>query len=225
MKKENVTPLVPLENREREALGGNIKVTRDDWLSLAVDVLTSDGIEQVKVSVLGEKLGVSRSSFYWYFNSRQDLLDALLNHWKATNTAAMVAQAEMPAETITQAVCNVFRCVVNAKLFDNRLDFAIREWARRSGSVRRILDQSDETRLDALTAMFTRFDYAELEAKTRARILYYMQIGYNAAELHEPLRDRLNLVPTYLLGFTGQHALQNEIDDFIAYAMSAQGAE
>jgi AcrR family transcriptional regulator len=38
---------------------------------------------------LGARLGVSRSSFYWYFESRQDLLDALLDAWEVRNTAQL----------------------------------------------------------------------------------------------------------------------------------------
>ncbi len=204
---------------------GNIKVTREDWLNVAMDVLISDGVERVKVLALGERLGVSRSSFYWYFESRQHLLEELLERWRKTNTAAMVAQAEAPAETITAAVCNVFRCVVDPALFNTALDFAVRDWARRSGAVRRVLDQSDQDRLRALTDMFRRHGYEDLEAHTRARILYYMQIGYNESDLREPMEERLRLVPMYLLGFTGKEASTREVEDFKQYTKSIQEGE
>lgn len=200
---------------------GNVKVTRQDWLNVAMDVLVSDGVEQVKVLDLGSRLGVSRSSFYWYFKSRQALLDALLQHWQETNTAAIVAKAEEPAETITEAVCHFFHCVIDERIFNNPLDFAVRDWARRSGKVRRILDQSDETRVGALAAMFLRFDYPPNEAKIRARVLYFMQLGYDLAELNEPTSDRLRQVPMYLYCFTGQTPRPSEIADLEAYSVSA----
>ncbi len=196
----------------------NMRVTREDWLNLALDTLISDGVEQVKILALREKLGVSRSSFYWYFKSRQELLDALLQHWQDTNTASLVEQAIAPAETITAAVCNIFKTTVNPALFDSSLDFAIRDWARRSGKVRHILDQSDDTRLSALAAMFERFGYDVLDARTRARVLYYMQIGYEEADLSEPMGQRMLLVPYYLRVFTGREAMQSEIDEFKAYS-------
>jgi trimethylamine--corrinoid protein Co-methyltransferase len=167
---------------------------------------------------LAERLGVSRSSFYWYFKSRQDLLDALLKRWQETNTAGLVAMAEAPAGTVTAAVCNVHRCVVNAQLFDTALDFAVRDWARRSGKVRRMLDQSDTRRLAALRAMFERFGYPGAEAETRARVLYYMQIGYDLAQLNEPVEDRLERVAHYLYVFTGVQPRPDEIAEFSAYA-------
>ena len=218
MTSQHVMPVLHRDDPDKDPLIGNIKVTREDWINVATDILVSEGVDAVKVKPLGERLGVSRSSFYWYFKSRQELLDTLLESWQSVNTAAMVRMAQAPAPTITAAVCNVFRCAVDPNLFDTRLDLTVRDWARRSGAVRRVLDQSDQTRLDALAEMFERFDYAPIEAETRARILYFMQIGYNAAELSEPLEERLRRLPTYLLGFTGREAQPDEIEDFNAYA-------
>ncbi len=198
---------------ETAVLQGNTKATRDDWLRVALDTLISDGVEHVKVLTLGERLGVSRSSFYWYFKSKQDLLDHLLAHWKATNTAAIVQFAERDAPTIGAAVCNVWRAMIDPDAFNNPLDFAVRHWARRSGKVRAVLDQSDRTRIGAIAAMFERYGYEATEALVRARTLYYMQIGYNDADLSEPMEDRLRLVPYYLLAFTGQPAVPGDMDD------------
>ncbi|WP_298849705.1 TetR/AcrR family transcriptional regulator [uncultured Ruegeria sp.] len=215
----NTKPILHRDDPEAEPLIGNIKVTRDDWLNVAMDVLISDGVDQIKVLNLAERMAVSRSSFYWYFKSRQELLDALLARWQATNTAALVAQAAAPAETITAAVCNVHRCVVNTDLFDTALDFAVRDWARKSGKVRRALDQSDTRRLEALHAMFARFGYSGIEAETRARVLYYMQIGYDLAQLNEAIETRISMVPHYLYAFTGVEPKPEEIEEFSAYSL------
>ena len=216
MPENKVSPLVPVE--PKTALAGNTKVTREDWLTVAMDVLVSQGVQQVKVLTLGERLGVSRSSFYWYFKSRQHLLDELLDVWEGTNTGAIIAHTRQPAASITEAVCNLFRCFVNLDAFNHQLDFAVREWSRRSGAVRHIVDRSDKARLDAIREMFERHGYARDDATARARILYYMQIGYYALELQEPLDLRLAYAPNYLEGFTGQKPRQSEIEAWQAYA-------
>lgn len=216
-------PVLHRDDPSREPLVGNVKVTREDWLAVALDALVSDGVEQVKVLNLGARLGVSRSSFYWYFKSRQDLLDALLAHWQSTNTAAIVAQAGAPAPTVTAAVLNVFRCVIDRALFDSRLDFAVRDWARRSGKVRRVVDRSDEERLGALAAMFARYGFGAEEAMVRARVLYFMQVGYDLADLAEPTAARLRLVPMYLRCFTGQAPGPGEVEAFVAWAQDLEG--
>lgn len=200
-------------------LPGNVKVTRQNWLDAAMSALISDGSEGVKILTLAGRMRVSRSSFYWYFKDRQGLLDALLDHWLATNTRAIVVAAEAPAETVTAAVGNVFKSFIDPRRFDVKLDFAVRDWARRSAPVRRVLDQSDGQRIAALKALFGRYGYEERESLTRARVLYYMQIGYNDADLGEAMEDRLALYPLYLKTFTGREAEAGEVEDFRSHAL------
>jgi AcrR family transcriptional regulator len=204
----------------RPAQSSNVKATRDDWLDLALSTLAVDGVNHVTVLSLSERLGVSRSSFYWYFKNRAELLDALLDRWECLNTRSIVAHAEQPAATVNEAVCNVFRCWVNPLIFSPRLDFAVREWARRSSDVRKALDRSDRMRTEAVKALFVRFGHENKDAFVRARVLYYMQIGYYALDLREPIEARLNLTPHYLKAFTGVDPSQAEIDSFRAYAMA-----
>ena len=204
-------PVLHRDDPDQEPLVGNIKVTRQDWLNAAMDVLISDGVDRVKVMPLADRLNVSRSSFYWYFKDRQDLLNALLDEWQSTNTAALVRAAGKDASTITQAVGNVFIGFLDARAFNTALDFAVRDWARRASAVKQVLDASDARRIEALAAMFVRFGYEPLESQTRARVLYYMQIGYNDADLREPLEDRLRQMAPYLQAFTGQIAPDEEI--------------
>ena len=205
---------------QRVARSSNIKATRDDWLDLALSALAVEGAAHVTVLSLSERLGVSRSSFYWYFKNRDELLDALLDRWDRLNTRSIVSQAEAPAATVNEAVCNVFRCWINAAIFSPRLDFAVREWARRSAHVRNALDRSDRLRTEAVKALFVRFGYEDEDSFVRARVLYYMQIGYYALDLREPIETRLNLTPHYLKAFTGVDPNQAEIDALRAYAMT-----
>lgn len=202
---------------KNEPAPGNIKVTRRDWIDLALETLISDGIESVRVLTLGQRLGVSRSSFYWYFESRQDLLDQLLAHWHDTNTNAIVERAARPAETIIMGVLNVFECWADERLFDPRLDFAIREWARRSDDVRRMIDQADDERLTAIRDMYRRHGYDDEDAFIRARVLYYMQIGYYVLDLKEPVEARVSHVAAYLRAFTGQEPNDADVAHFMRF--------
>ena len=193
---------------------GNVKVTRDDWLRLAADVLVERGVSHVKVLTLAGQLGVSRSSFYWYFRSRRDLLDQLLASWEEQNTRAIVEHSQRPAGNICRAVMHLFECFIDPAQFDPRLDFAVREWARRSPEVRARLDAADEARITAIRDMFLRHDYDAVEAFTRARIIYFMQIGYYALVENEPFETRFQLLKPYLVSFTGQEPDPGEMAQF-----------
>ena len=211
-------PLLHRDDPDKEPLVGHIKVTRDDWLNAARDVLVSEGAASVKILPLSNRLGVSRSSFYWYFDNQKGLLAALLEEWETRNTARITAQCEAPAANITEALCNFFRCFVDASQFDTGLDFAIREWSRRDDAVRALVDLADQTRLAAVTRMYARHGYAPKDADARARILYYMQLGYHALEVKEDMPTRMSRVAAYIEGFTGQKADANALKDFTAFA-------
>ncbi|RWG54681.1 MAG: TetR/AcrR family transcriptional regulator [Mesorhizobium sp.] len=199
---------------QRSGLIGNTKVTREDWMKLALETLISEGVEAVRVLALGQKLNVSRSSFYWYFKSRQDLLDQLLDYWRNNNTRFILEQAGRPAASITEAVLNVFECWLDERLFNPRLDFAVRAWSRQSAKVHRIVNEEDDARVDAIRAMFLRHGYADTEAFVRARVLYFTQIGYYSLEIVEPVSNRLLLTPAYLLTHTGKQPRQGEVEAF-----------
>ena len=87
-------PLASAAPPERPPQLGNVKATRDDWLALALSVLAVEGVAHVTVLNLSERLGVSRSSFYWYFKNRDELLDALLDRWDRLNTRSIVDAGE-----------------------------------------------------------------------------------------------------------------------------------
>ena len=217
-------PLLHRDDPEKEPLVGHVKVTRDDWLNAARDVLVTQGAANVKILPLSDRLGVSRSSFYWYFKNRPDLLAALLAEWEARNTALIVSQCEAPSASITEALCNFFRCFVDPSLFDTGLDFAVREWSRRDPSVRERVDRADTTRLRAVVEMYKRHDYAPKDADARARILYYMQLGYHALDVSEDMKLRMSRVESYIEGFTGRPADPEPIKDFAKFALSFEGA-
>ncbi|MGY3437229.1 MULTISPECIES: TetR/AcrR family transcriptional regulator [unclassified Marinovum] len=211
-------PVLHRDDPDKAPLVGHVKVTREDWLNVARDILVTDGVAEVKVLAIGTRLGVSRSSFYWYFKSRKDLLSQLLDDWEARNTAQIEAHCAQDAATITGAVCNFFRCFLDPARFDQGLDFAVREWSRRDGRVRRRIDLADAARIKAVTAMFARHGFGAYDADVRARILYFMQLGYHALDQTEPMGDRMERTRGYLLGFTGQAPAPDELQDFLDFA-------
>ena len=210
-------PILHRDDPAREPLGGHVKVTREDWLNVARNILVHDGVANVKILSLSEQMGVSRSSFYWYFDNRNALLEALLNEWENRNTSSITMQCALHAETIAEAVFNFFKCFLDPTKFDAGLDFAIREWARRNEDLRKRVDTADRTRLDSIIKMFLYHGYENADADARARILYFMQLGYHALDVREPMNERLKRIEPYIVGFTGSEPDEKPLKDFLSY--------
>jgi len=186
------------------------------WLDAAYDMLVEGGVESVKVMPLAARLGLSRTSFYWHFPDREALLAGLIARWQSRNTANLIARTQAPAATVAEAMLNVTDCWITPALFDSRMEFAIRTWALTDSRLAEVLRAVDETRIQALTALFERFSFPPLEARLRAQTVYLTQIGYIAMRTEESVELRQQRIPDYVLIFTGCAPTAAEVAAFRA---------
>ncbi|TNF17408.1 MAG: TetR/AcrR family transcriptional regulator [Rhodobacteraceae bacterium] len=190
--------------------------SRGVWLDAAQAAFIDSGLDAVKILPLAEGLGLSRTSFYWFFKDRAALLDALLERWEAMNTGSLVAAAEAYAETVTEATLNVTAVFLDPARFEPRFDLAVRGWAHRADAVAARVNTADETRLAAIRAMFARYGYDPAEADVRARTVYLVQIGYISMQVQETLALRMTRIPAYVQTFTGWLPTEAEMRRFQA---------
>lgn len=186
------------------------------WLDAAYDLLTENGVESVKIMPLAKALGVSRTSFYWHFKDRETLLERMVDMWEEKNTGNLVARAAAYADSICEAMFNLFDCWLDDALFDAKLDLAIRNWARNDHDLRKRLERADSRRHDAIASMFRQFDYSEKQAEVRSLTILYTQVGYISMQIPEDRRTRLARMPEYVEVFTGKSPTQPEIERFMS---------
>lgn len=195
---------------------GGWRGSQEGWLKAAYESLLESGVDSVKILPLAKKLGLSRTSFYWFFKDREELLDALISRWREKNTGNLVKQSEAYAESLAEAMLNVFDCWLNKDLFDSQFEFAVRSWALQSPEIQAEVHEADQTRVQAISRMFMRFGYSEATADVRARTTYLVQIGYISMQSREDIALRMKRIPEYIAIYTGQVPEQRELDRFFA---------
>src|SRR6185312_14735400 len=113
------------------------------WLETAYDTLIESGVDAVRILPLAQKLKLSRTSFYWFFKDRDELLAGLVERWRTKNTGGIVRQSQAYAESIAEAMLNVFDCWLDRGLFDSHFEFAIRSWGLQSADVAAHVGEAD----------------------------------------------------------------------------------
>ncbi len=186
------------------------------WIEAAYDALLESGVDSVKILPLAKRLNLSRTSFYWFFKDREELLGALVSRWREKNTGNLIKQTEAYAETVVEAMLNVFDCWLNKDLFDSQFEFAVRSWALQSAEILAEVQTADQARMDAICRMFMRFGYDAVAADVRARTTYLVQIGYISMQSSENLSLRMKRIPEYIAIYTGQSPQKRELDRFFA---------
>lgn len=201
---------------EQQPGGTGWRGSREAWLDAAQAVLVESGVDSVRIMPLAKRLSLSRTSFYWFFTDREELLAGLLGRWRDKNTGNLIGQAGAYAETLAEGLLNVCDCWLDTALFDSRFEFAVRSWALQSPEVQAEVQAADALRLAALAALFRRFGHSEMSADVRARTVYLTQIGYISMQTSEDLALRLARIAAYIEVFSGAQPRAREMDRFLA---------
>jgi AcrR family transcriptional regulator len=194
----------PVANDDEIGQSRRDPLTKQDWILAAKELLVQGGVENVRIGRLAESLDVTRGGFYWLFNSRDQLLDDLLNDWKKTNTLPFekILQTEGKGIEELNALFNLW---LEEKEYSPAYDAAVRDWARMSETTAKVVKETDSQRIDLIKNIFLDMGYASEEAFVRARITYFHQVGYYILGLGESREERYKVRHLYLKILSGQN--------------------
>ncbi len=144
---------------------------REIWLETARRALIEEGTAGVEINKLAKRLGVSRGGFYWFFKDRAQLLEELLAFWVRTSTVLFEAVLKGPGRDGVAEYQALTRLWIDEKEYDPRWDGAVRDWARTSESVRKVVQAGDRKRIAVLEDIFHDMGYRGKEDNIRARVM------------------------------------------------------
>jgi len=145
-----------------------LKLTREDWLTAALEALEESGAEGLKVLALAKHLGVSRGSFYWHFRDRADLLEAVLEYWDRWSNQVVIDALDASKDDPRSQLMTLMEMVEERRL--TRYDPVVRAWAVRDPRAARAVRRADRRRLGYVTNLFRRAGFTAEQAAARARI-------------------------------------------------------
>lgn len=183
--------------KKRQPLG------REVWLNTARQALIDEGTAGVEINKLAKRLGVSRGGFYWFFKSREQLLEELLAYWVQTSTVLFEGILQASGRNGVQEFQAIIDLWVDENEYDPKWDGAVRDWARTSAAVLKAVQCVDAKRIAVLEQVFLDLGHQGKDAHVRARITYYHQVGYYALGVRESRKQRLDLIPFYMKVLTG----------------------
>jgi AcrR family transcriptional regulator len=149
------------------------RVSKQQWLDAALEVLASDGVHGIRVVSLARTLNISKSGFYWHFKNRDDLLEEMKKYWTGRYSEQIILEVSslnsLPAEKLLRAVQEI-RGQQSA-----RYDLAFALWAKHEPSVRKLVDQMRDSRIAFIKGILVDAGYTgkELEARSRLFIVYF----------------------------------------------------
>jgi AcrR family transcriptional regulator len=173
----SATPAAPGRNKRSEE-------TIKQIFAAAEQVILESGVERVAIQDVCEVAGLSRGTFYRYFSSQDELLDAFSKHKRAKFHLALTAATApylVPEERFTALIAYLDNYLKHSKarrLLEVAPEFAF-------GFFQRIFHDSLERFQDVLGIVFDSWD-ARLGVKLDRALICEMLIRYVLSELLVP---------------------------------------
>ncbi len=176
MKADSKSRPSPEKKNSKAARAKAQAVTREDWLYTGLLQFAEGGEKNVRVEKIARDLGVSKGSYYWYFDSREAFLEQLLEHSLVVGTEEFIQLSEESGSARDR-----LRLLVAAILKDRRgkdFDFYLRDFARRNKLAAKIIRRAETRRIDFVRDVLIECGIASAEAAVRAEIFYNYYLGW-----------------------------------------------
>ena len=154
------------------------QLDREAWIAAAIEILATEGVAGLRVEVLAKRLKVTKGSFYWHFRDRQELLDAVLEHWKHGRIRDIVKQTRIqPGHEHAQIlhVIDIYSASRNRR--GMLIELAVRDWAKRDAGAAAVVAEVDDVRLRCARELFIASGMTLEEASCRCVLVYAYVFG------------------------------------------------
>lgn len=157
----------------------NTRLTRDDWINAALEVLMTGGIDLVRVDNLAKKLKITRGSFYYHFDNRKDLLQAILDKWRVKATESVITNlrkhSHNPQEQLVELIMLPYR---GKKSYEAAsIEISLRAWARRDDLARSAIEEVDSYRIQFIEKLCIEMGHTEEKAEDIAHVIYSYMVA------------------------------------------------
>ncbi|NHZ36144.1 TetR/AcrR family transcriptional regulator [Massilia sp. CCM 8692] len=153
---------------------GQPRLSRETWLDFGLAVLREDGPQALKADPLCKRMGVSRGSFYWHFDSAASFALAVLERWESIATDQIIGSIALAA---TDAPARLRLLLVNVGQLDVGLYDAINTLGAQDPGAAQVLRRVHERRVAFVASLLVEAGFDAPEAGTRAQLIYAWAMG------------------------------------------------
>lgn len=144
------------------------------WTAAAVAALREGGFDAVRVEALARDLGVTKGSFYWHFQDREALVEALLQLWERETDEVVCEAGEAPDPEARFE--RFFELAAEGREWPP--DIAVFELAGRRPGLRPRVVATETKRMAFFAAQFAELGLRPKAAAAAAQLLYCASLGW-----------------------------------------------
>ncbi len=167
------------------------RTPRSTWIDEGLRALAAGGPDAVRIEPLAQALGVTRGGFYWHFDDRNALLDAMLDRWERATTEEVIERLEREGGDARAKLRRLLALTSSSVLMT---DLAVRDWARREPAVAERLRRVDNRRMDGLRSLFGALCSDADDVEARCMLFFSLLIANHLIAADHGTRSRADVL-------------------------------
>jgi AcrR family transcriptional regulator len=169
------------------------RTPRTVWIREGLKALGVGGPDAVRIEALAQVLGVSKGGFYWQFGDRNTLLEEMLDTWERVVTEEVINTVEGGRGSAKTKLRRLFALAVST--YDMiRIEYAIRDWARRDETVARRLQRVDNRRMGYMRSLFGALSDDPDDVEARCLLAFSLFVGDHMIAAEHGKRSRAEVI-------------------------------
>ena len=159
------------------------------WLDSGIRRFALFGLKGLNIKEMAHEINIAASSFYHYFNTKEEYLEQLLEYWHEEGSMKVIEEVfleDRPLEALKLLLRTVFEKGFIFESFLLQLKVA-------SADNKMFLHRAQETdkiRISFLTSLLARTGLTDEEARKKATQLYLYMLGVHAYTNLVPFKDK-----------------------------------
>lgn len=153
------------------------KITsREAWITLGFQQFSSGGTEALRIEAMARTLGVSKASFYHFFENRDAFINDILAYWRNIRTEEFIKFSQKRTEDVSLIEALILE-IFSADIDDDFL-FHLRRLGRKNDAARDLLIQVETQRVDFARSAIEQLGYPQEVAQAKSVIIYNYYLGW-----------------------------------------------
>jgi len=145
------------------------------WLDIGKRRFAEKGSAGIHINEMSEEIGVAKTSFYFFFNNKEEYLNQLFAYWVVvgtTNLIAMVNQIENPTKRFL-----ALGRMIEENLENEYFYFQLKYYCKNNEHGRQFLEESDRQRVAFSTKLFKDAGQSDEQAEQSRRMMKVFFMG------------------------------------------------
>lgn len=170
-----------------------LRTPRTRWIDQGLRTLGVGGPDAIRIEALADALGVTKGGFYGHFDNRRVFLEEMLDTWERIVTDMVIEQVTAETGDAREKLRRLFGIAISIDEMV-MVELAIREWARRDGSVAERLHRIDNRRMAFMRSLFGEICADEEEAEARSLMAFSIFIASPLISADHGARNRAEVI-------------------------------